>query len=115
MCHHPLQQDAAPAAKPMPAIMMHALRTLFTLSLLAMAPAHADTPQQRWVGDLPIMGGMTIESELGFAFDSPSGRIVLVLPRQRTARLRFWPIMILRWPALDGRVVAAAGTVVRRA
>ena len=58
--------------------MMHALRTLFALSLLAMAPAHADTPQQRWVGDLPIMDGMTIEPELGFAFDSPSGRIVLV-------------------------------------
>ena len=62
----------------MPAIMTHALRTLFALSLLAMAPAHADTPQQRWVGDLPIMDGMTIEPELGFAFDSPSGRIVLV-------------------------------------
>ena len=78
MSHHRLQQDAAPSAKPMPAIMMHALRTLFALSLLAMAPAHADTPQQRWVGDLPIMDGMTIEPELGFAFDSPSGRIVLV-------------------------------------
>ena len=78
MCHHRLQQDAAPSAKPMLAIMMHALRTLFALSLLAMAPAHADTPQQRWVGDLPIMDGMTIEPELGFAFDSPSGRIVLV-------------------------------------
>ena len=74
MSHHRLQQDAAPSAKPMPAIMMHALRTLFALSLLAMAPAHADTPQQRWVGDLPIMDGMTIEPELGFAFDSPSGR-----------------------------------------
>ena len=78
MCYHRLQQDAAPAAKSMLAIMTYALRTLFALSLLAMAPAHADTPQQRWVGDLPIMDGMTIEPELGFAFDSPSGRIVLV-------------------------------------
>ena len=78
MCHHRLQRDAATLATPMPAIMTHALRTLFALSLLAMAPAHADTPQQRWVGDLPIMDGMTIEPELGFAFDSPSGRIVLV-------------------------------------
>ena len=79
MNNHRLQPDTTPSAKPMPAIMMHALRTLFALSLLAMAPAHADTPQQRWVGDLPIMDGMTIEPELGFAFDSPSGRIVLVL------------------------------------
>ena len=62
----------------MPAIMINALRTMFALSLLAMAPTHADTLQQRWVGDLPIMDGMTIEPELGFAFDSPSGRIVLV-------------------------------------
>ena len=42
------------------------------------APAHAETMQQGWVGDLPIMSGMTIEPELGFAFDSPGGRIVLV-------------------------------------
>ena len=34
--------------------------------------------QQGWVGDLPIMHGMRIEPELGFAFDSPGGRIVLV-------------------------------------
>ena len=78
MDYHRLPQDAALTAKPMPAIMMHAIRTLFALFLLAMAPAHADTPQQQWVGDLPIMEGMTIEPELGFAFDSPSGRIVLV-------------------------------------
>ena len=78
MNNHRLQPDTTPSAKLMPAIMIHALRTLFVLSLLAVAPAHANTPQQRWVGDLPIMDGMTIEPELGFAFDSPSGRIVLV-------------------------------------
>ena len=44
----------------------------------AMVPAHAETMQQGWVGDLPIMRGMRIEPELGFAFDSPGGRIVLV-------------------------------------
>ena len=78
MNNHRLQPDTTPSAKPMPAIMMHAFCALLALSLLAMAPAHADTPQQRWVGDLPIMDGMTIEPELGFVFDSPSGRIVLV-------------------------------------
>ena len=78
MRFHRLQKDAATLAKSMLAIITHALHTLFALSLLAMAPAYADTPQQRWVGDLPIMDGMTIEPELGFAFDSPSGRIVLV-------------------------------------
>ena len=78
MNNHRRQPDTTPSAKPMPAIMMGALRILFALSFLATAPACADTPQQRWVGDLPIMDGMTIEPELGFAFDSPSGRIVLV-------------------------------------
>ena len=78
MNNHRRQPDTTPSAKPMSTIVMHALRTLFALSLFTLAPAHADTPQQRWVGDLPIMDGMTIEPELGFAFDSPSGRIVLV-------------------------------------
>ncbi|NBW05845.1 MAG: hypothetical protein EBR92_08040 [Alphaproteobacteria bacterium] len=40
--------------------------------------ARADTPQYRWVGDLPIMTGWAIEAELGFSFDSPNGRIVMV-------------------------------------
>lgn len=78
MSYQRLQQDAALAAKPMRPIMMQAFCALFALVLLAMTPAHADAPQQRWVGDLPIMDGMIIEPELGFAFDSPSGRIVLV-------------------------------------
>ena len=38
----------------------------------------ADTPQHRWAGDIPIMNGLKIEPELGFAFDSPNGRIVMI-------------------------------------
>jgi len=51
---------------------------MFAVLLFAAVPAKAEAPQQGWVGDLPIMSGMNIEPELGFAFDSPSGRIVLV-------------------------------------
>lgn len=51
---------------------------LAMLALVTVTPARADSLQQGWVGDLPIMSGMTIEPELGFAFDSPGGRIVLV-------------------------------------
>ena len=40
--------------------------------------ASADTPQHRWAGDVPIMNGLSIEPELGFAFDSPNGRIVMI-------------------------------------
>jgi len=40
--------------------------------------ANADTIQHRWAGDVPIMNGLSIEPELGFAFDSPNGRIVMI-------------------------------------
>ena len=40
--------------------------------------ASADTIQHRWAGDVPIMNGLWIEPELGFAFDSPDGRIVMI-------------------------------------
>ena len=51
---------------------------MLAVVLAAAIPVQAETPQQGWVGDLPIMSGMNIEPELGFAFDSPGGRIVLV-------------------------------------
>ena len=41
-------------------------------------PVKAETQQHRWAGDVPIMQGWQIEPELGFAFDSPNGRIVMV-------------------------------------
>ena len=41
-------------------------------------PAQAETQQHRWAGDVPIMQGWKIEPELGFAFDSPNGRIVMI-------------------------------------
>ena len=53
--------------------------TCLALFMLAAAlPAAAETQQHRWVGDVPIMNGWNIEPELGFAFDSPNGRIVMV-------------------------------------
>lgn len=55
-----------------------AMLALAMAALVTVMPARADSLQQGWVGDLPIMSGMTIEPELGFAFDSPGGRIVLV-------------------------------------
>jgi hypothetical protein len=46
--------------------------------LLIGQPAKAETQQHRWVGDVPIMQSWQIEPELGFAFDSPNGRIVMI-------------------------------------
>ena len=55
---------------------------IFALLALGMACfvklASADTIQHRWAGDVPIMNGLSIEPELGFAFDSPNGRIVMI-------------------------------------
>ena len=39
----------------------------------------AQTPRQvEWVGDVPVMPGLEIEDGLGFAFESPEGRIVTI-------------------------------------
>ena len=56
-------------------ILAHCL-ALFMLA--GVLPAAAETQQHRWVGDVPIMNGWNIEPELGFAFDSPNGRIVMI-------------------------------------
>ena len=41
--------------------------TLFATIMITGTNLRAQSPQQQWVGDLPIMAGMTIEPELGFA------------------------------------------------
>ena len=48
------------------------------MMLLVTTALRAETRQQRWIGDVPVMPGMEIETDLGFAFDSPDGRIVVI-------------------------------------
>ena len=52
--------------------------TLIGGQFLIGKPAKAETQQHRWAGDVPIMQSWQIEPELGFAFDSPNGRIVMI-------------------------------------
>ena len=52
--------------------------TLIGGQFLIGKPAKAETQQHRWAGDVPIMQGWKIEPELGFEFDSPNGRIVMI-------------------------------------
>ena len=56
------------------------MRVLLSIMMLLIMTAslRAETPQQRWIGDVPVMPGMEIEADLGFAFDSPDGRIVVI-------------------------------------
>ena len=45
---------------------------------LSSSQAAAQSQQHRWVGDVPIMADLSVEPALGFAFDSPNGRIVMI-------------------------------------
>ena len=44
------------------------------------APSLAATQSQQhsWIGDVPITADLSVEPALGFAFDSPNGRIVMI-------------------------------------
>ena len=42
------------------------------------SPAVAQSQQHSWVGDVPITADLSVEPALGFAFDSPNGRIVMI-------------------------------------
>ena len=46
--------------------------------VLWLGVAHAETLQQKWIGDVPMMAGFEVETGLGFAFDSVDGRIVMI-------------------------------------
>ena len=43
----------------------------------------AQSQQHSWVGDVPIMADLSVEPALGFAFDSPNGRIVMIFASSR--------------------------------
>ena len=45
----------------------------------------AESQQHSWVGDLPIMPALSVEPALGFAFDSPNGRIVMIFASSAAA------------------------------
>ena len=57
---------------------------LFLAGLAVMASGNslpsqaAQSQQPSWVGDVPIMPDLSVEPGLGFAFDSPNGRIVMI-------------------------------------
>ena len=96
--------------------------------LLAAGAASAQTPRQvEWVGDVPVMPGLEIEGGLGFAFDSPEGRIVTIylggsVDREALARYYTQALDPLGWEPVSGGTwrregetlnfsqVAAAGT-----
>ena len=88
-------------------VMLAVVLCAWSMIILA-GTAAADTPQQGWVGDLPIMRGMAIEPQLGFAFDSPEGRIVQVFatgPSENAPVISYYNAALagLGWAGADGR------------
>ena len=45
---------------------------------MSLSQAAAQSQQHSWVGDVPIMADLSVEPALGFSFDSPNGRIVMI-------------------------------------
>jgi hypothetical protein len=67
----------------------------------------AESQQHTWVGDLPIMPAFSVEPALGFAFDSPNGRIVMVFASSAAAApdiMRFYneSLQAIGWTGGDG-------------
>ena len=67
----------------------------------------AESQQHSWVGDLPIMPALSVEPALGFAFDSPNGRIVMVFASSAAAApdiMRFYneSLPAIGWTGSDG-------------
>ena len=71
--------------------------------------AHAETLQQKWIGDVPIMAGLDVETGLGFAFDSADGRIVMIYTSGDVAPAKVetyyaQALPPLGWEAVDARI-----------
>ena len=67
----------------------------------------AESQQHGWVGDVPIMPALSVEPALGFAFDSPNGRIVMVFASSAAAApdiMRFYneSLLAIGWVGGDG-------------
>ena len=89
------------------------LTSLFLASFGILASASlqasqaAESQQHSWVGDLPIMPALSVEPALGFAFDSPNGRIVMVFASSAAAApdiMRFYneSLPAIGWTGSDG-------------
>ena len=67
----------------------------------------AQSQQHSWVGDVPIMADLSVEPALGFAFDSPNGRIVMIFASSEANAVdifRFYnaSLVAIGWVGGDG-------------
>ncbi len=81
--------------------------SLVALGNLLSSQATAHSQQHSWVGDIPIMADLSVEPDLGFAFDSPNGRIVMIFASSTANAadiLRFYndSLAAIGWVGADG-------------
>ena len=67
----------------------------------------SQSQQHSWVGDVPIMADLSVEPALGFAFDSPNGRIVMIFASSTASAadiLEFYNVSLaaIGWVGGDG-------------
>lgn len=77
----------------------------------------AQSQQHEWVGDVPIMSELSVEPALGFAFDSPNGRIVMIFASSvasKTDILEFYNVSLaaIGWVGADGIWQRGSETIV---
>lgn len=65
----------------------------------AQQKARTDT-KTRWIADIPIEDSLVVVSELGFSFDSPSGRIIVVFATSNQLRDVIWSYYRRTLPSL---------------
>ncbi len=73
-------------------IFMKVLKSNLSIMVIALVLAlmggqlHANQTD-RWVGDIPILSGLSVVSDLSFSFDSPSGRILVIYAQPEIAEM----------------------------
>ena len=77
----------------------------------AQQTAAPDT-KTRWIADIPIEKSLVVASELGFSFDSPSGRIIVVFATSTQPKDVIWSYYRKTLPSLGW---VGSGDVFQRA
>ena len=93
------------------AIIASLLMALQSFEATAQLMVKTDT-KTRWIADIPIEESLAVASELGFSFDSPSGRIIVVFATSTQPKDVIWSYYRKTLPSLGW---VGSGDVFQRA
>ncbi len=77
---------------------------------LAASPTLLAAERTAWFSDVPLIEGVIVDAQLSFAFDSPSGRILVLLLKTEAVDVEFLSsyrgtLAAIGWTERDGRFV----------